>query len=145
MTERMTYDVEAIRSGGWWALRVPTVPGVHSQVRRLHDADDMARDAISLALDVPAESFDVYVIPYINDETNRAIKAAKEAQVAAAELRPKMLEAIRLAVAAGVTVRDIADQLDVSFQYVSKLAAQHETVGTSPPPAERPAGRTAVR
>jgi hypothetical protein len=102
---------------------VPAIPGVHSQVRRLRDAEEMARDAISLALEVPADSFDVHVFPHVNEETDRAIAAARAAQVAAAHLRPRMVEAVQLATAAGVSMRDIAEQLDVSFQYVSKLAA----------------------
>ncbi len=53
------YTAEARRSGGWWALSVPELLGVHSQVRRLEQGEVMIRDAISLAFDIPA--FDVKV------------------------------------------------------------------------------------
>jgi predicted RNase H-like HicB family nuclease len=44
-------------------MSVPEIKGLHSQARRLDQVEDMARDAIALMLDVPAESFAVEVRP----------------------------------------------------------------------------------
>src|SRR5450759_835444 len=48
----MTYTARARRSGAWWAIDVPDLPGVYSQARRLDGVESMARDAIALFLDV---------------------------------------------------------------------------------------------
>ena len=49
---RHRYLVEFERSGDRWALRVPDLPGVFTQTRRLDQAAAMARDAIAAMLDV---------------------------------------------------------------------------------------------
>jgi predicted RNase H-like HicB family nuclease len=56
-----TYKVTAACEGGWWTIEVPEIPGVFSQARHLNQAEEMARDAIALMLDVPEDSFDVVV------------------------------------------------------------------------------------
>ncbi len=55
---RPTYEMLATRSGRWWGLTVPDVPGVVSQVRSLRDADEYVREAVAFVLDVDPESFD---------------------------------------------------------------------------------------
>lgn len=57
----VTYTAVCVRSGGWWAISVPQINGVHSQARRLDQVRATAREAIALMLDVPADSFDVEV------------------------------------------------------------------------------------
>ncbi len=56
---RMRYTAIAERSGRWWALHVPAVPGVFTQSRTLKEARSMVRSAVSLALECPPDSFDV--------------------------------------------------------------------------------------
>ena len=46
------YRVRAVRSGGWWAITVPELPGVFSQARRFDQVEAMAREAIALMLDI---------------------------------------------------------------------------------------------
>ena len=58
---RSTYTALAERGEAWWAIRVAELPGVFSQARRLDRVESMARDAISLLLEVPADSFDIEV------------------------------------------------------------------------------------
>lgn len=41
MTERSPYRAHAVRSGNWWAIDVPDVPGAFTQVRRLDQAESM--------------------------------------------------------------------------------------------------------
>ena len=55
------YTALVERSGQSWAIRVAELPGVFSQARRLDRVEYMARDAISLLLEVPADSFDIEV------------------------------------------------------------------------------------
>ena len=50
--ETHVYRVRAVRSGGWWAITVPELPGVFSQARRLDQVETMAREAIALMLDI---------------------------------------------------------------------------------------------
>lgn len=41
------------RDGDWFPVEVPEVPGVFTQGRDLAEVEEMARDAISLMLDIP--------------------------------------------------------------------------------------------
>ena len=59
------YTVRARRIGRWWALDVDGAPGVHTQVRRIDQAEAMARDAISGVLDIAPDSFEVVVAPEV--------------------------------------------------------------------------------
>ena len=45
-----TVDATAVctRSGGWWAVEVPEIPGLFTQARRLDQVEDMVRDAATV-------------------------------------------------------------------------------------------------
>lgn len=45
------YQVNAERSGAWWALGLDDLPGVHSQAKSLHQAETYASEDIALATD----------------------------------------------------------------------------------------------
>jgi hypothetical protein len=51
------------RSGRWWAISVPELKGVHTQARRLDQAEAMAREAIALMLDADPAAIRVAGIP----------------------------------------------------------------------------------
>jgi predicted RNase H-like HicB family nuclease len=51
------YSVNIERSGRWWAISVPDLPGVFSQARNRAQVEAMAREAIALYLDVSEDSF----------------------------------------------------------------------------------------
>ena len=124
---RQTYTAIAERSHGWWAITVPELPGVFSQARRIERVESMARDAISLLLDVPADSFDVVVREALDPEVEavvaEAIQARSEAldrqRVAAATSR----EAVRALDRLGLPQRDIGRLLHLSHQRVAQLLA----------------------
>ena len=124
---RQTYTAIAERSGGWWAITVPELRGVFSQARRIERVEYMARDAISLLLDVPADSFDVVVREALDPEVEavvaEAIQARSEAldrqRVAAATSR----EAVRALDRLGLPQRDIGRLLHLSHQRVAQLLA----------------------
>ena len=123
------YTIEARRSGGWWALTVPELPGVHSQVRRLEQAEAMVTDAIALAFDVDSATVRVYgPIPIVNPELDELLQSTRERRQQLARLRTDVdalsRKLARDMASQGIPVRDIATALDVSFQHAAKLAKQ---------------------
>ena len=50
-TDTETYRVEVVRSGNWWAITVPDLPGTFSQAKRLDQVEANAREAIALMVD----------------------------------------------------------------------------------------------
>lgn len=56
---KLTAKVE--RSGGWWAVEVPEVPGLYTQAERLDQVEAVVRDAAAVLTGQAEESFDVTV------------------------------------------------------------------------------------
>ena len=119
------YRVRARRSGGWWALDVKGVHGVHTQVRRIDQAEEMARDAIAGVLDVAPDSFDVAVVPEMPDTVRAIVEQATVARSQAAQAQDAAAhltrEAARRLVEEGLTVRDAGALLGVSHQRIAQL------------------------
>jgi len=106
---RPTYEALARRSGNWWAVEVP---GGHkdgdalwTQARRLDQVDRMARDAIALIQDVPADSFDVRVVPVLDPQLSVQLEHATELRSQADAAQREATAALRQA--AGVLVHDL--------------------------------------
>ncbi len=57
------YTAVCERSGDWWAVSVPRLPGVHTQARTLDEVSDVAREAIALMLDLDPQAIHVSVEP----------------------------------------------------------------------------------
>lgn len=119
------YTVRARRIGGWWALDVEGLPGVHTQVRRIDQADDMAREAIAGVLGVAADTFETVIAPEVPaalrsmvDEAIEARSQAAHAQDAAGQLTR---DAARRLVDEGLTVRDAGVLLGLSHQRIAQL------------------------
>lgn len=131
MVVRPTYTATAQRDGSWWAIRVAELPGVFSQARRLDRVEYMARDAISLLLEVEPGSFDVVVREHLDARTRRAVDDAVQARDDA--LRQQRLAASKSRSAAlalkrqGLPQRDIGRLLKLSHQRVAQLL---ESAGT---------------
>lgn len=127
MVAMMTYEVEAERSGRWWAARVPALPGVHTQARRLDQVADMAREAIALLLDVDESAVDVTVTPTLSEHTREALErsaaARRDREVAAAAERKALREAARALTDEGLTLRDAGWILGLTHQRVDQLLA----------------------
>ena len=139
---KATYTAVCSRVGDWWAVDVAEIRGVHTQARRLDQVEAMARDAIALLRDVPADSFEVVVQPRLDadaeqtvaasaEATRRARQAAEEASRLQREAATTLLTRYRL------TVRDAGTLLHVSPQRVSQLAQP-----PSPAQPHRGTGRT---
>jgi predicted RNase H-like HicB family nuclease len=122
---RSRYTVSAERHGDWWAITVNELRGVFSQARRLTQVEPMARDAIALFLEVPADSFDLSVREKLAPEVERLVAAAKEARAAASAHQEVASERSRVAArtlaAQGLPQRDIGQLLDLSHQRVAQL------------------------
>lgn len=133
VTDRPTYTARCVRSGGWWAISVPEVPGVHTQARRLEQAEVMAREAIALVLDVPEDAFDVVLAPELPPELERAVAAMGRQKQEAAEAQRAATEAsaatARALVDAGLTVRDAGRVLGLSYQRVAQLVGRGSHAG----------------
>jgi len=56
---RPVYQVEITRSGKWWAIEVPELPGTYSQAKRIDQVETMAREATAITADVDESSFDI--------------------------------------------------------------------------------------
>ncbi|MDP8930072.1 MAG: hypothetical protein M3O70_16260 [Actinomycetota bacterium] len=131
-----TYTVTAIRDGGWWSLVAEDVGGreVASQSRRLDQADAAIREAIALVLDVDPDTFDVDIVPVLNEaavsaETLELLEIRRElAELSerSRHLTPKAVAELR---ASGLTVRDVAELLGVTPSRVSQI--EHDSLASS--------------
>ncbi|GAB3161667.1 hypothetical protein GCM10027059_12420 [Myceligenerans halotolerans] len=124
----MKVTATAHRSGDWWAIEVPEVRGVHTQVKRLDQAAAMAADAVALMLETDPADIDVTVNPVLNEEAAAVVARALQAAQAARQAQEDASAAMRLAVtrlreAEHLTARDVASLLGVSHQRVSQLAS----------------------
>jgi hypothetical protein len=125
MTRRV-HTVRCERSQGWWAVRVPEVPGAFGQARRLDDVERAARDVVALALDVPPDAFDVRVEPRLPEAAElavgRAAELRHEAQLAAASASRAVLDAARLLIdGEGLTMREAGQLLGLSHQRIAQV------------------------
>ena len=123
-----TYRVTATRDDGWWVIEAAVgTRTIATQARRLDQVDEVVREAISMALDVPEDSFGIDLVIDLGDElaeqleqTRRVSEAAAAAQ-ADASARTRAMA--RLLAEQGYTVRDSGRLIGVSQQRVSQLLA----------------------
>ncbi|CAN5908849.1 hypothetical protein BH23ACT10_BH23ACT10_22540 [soil metagenome] len=123
------YRVDVARSGAWWAIKIPELPGAFSQCKRLDQVEAMAREAIGLMLDIePADigniEVDVELPDQIADDLaalRRSERLADDARQTAAHARQRAAERLR---DSGLSVRDIGRLLGVSHQRVSQVLAR---------------------
>jgi predicted RNase H-like HicB family nuclease len=124
---KATYRVSAVRSGRWWAIEVPEVPGVFCQARRLDQVESMTREAVGLILQVPEDSFDLAIHPDLASlgDIQASIQEALAAREAADLAQDRASMAMRHAVgeirSSGYTSRDAGTLLGVSNQRISQI------------------------
>lgn len=123
MSKPMNVTAVAERSGNWWAVEVPEIPGLFTQARRLDQIDGMVRDAARM---LGREVGMVTVDPKLPEEDERMIdellaarREATEARAKASRLTAGAVDALR---GQGMTVRDVADIIGITPQRVSALA-----------------------
>ncbi|MGJ9546772.1 hypothetical protein ACRQFT_08710 [Actinotignum sp. GS-2025b] len=114
--------VRAFRDHGWWGLEL-TVNGeiYHSQARRLNEISDIVADALNL-LNVENRGFDLVIDVGSTAET---IARAKKLSRQAHELQSRASQATREAAtslrSSGVTVREVAEIMELSPGRISKI------------------------
>lgn len=117
------YTVHARRWEHGWELEIDSVGATQSH--SLKDAEMMARDYIRLALDVPADSFDLELVPDVGDGLTEEVLQAKAETRAAEKARDDAArhsrEVARKLHDKGLTGREIGIVLGVSTQRVSQL------------------------
>lgn len=123
MSEPMNVTAVAKRSGNWWAVEVPEIPGLFTQARRLDQVEAMVRDAAGM---LGRQVGTVTVDPKLSEQDERMIDELLSARRDAAEAQSKASTLVRNAVgtlrAQGMTVRDVADIIGVTPQRVSAIA-----------------------
>jgi hypothetical protein len=119
-----TYEVKACFDGSWWVVEIPEVEFGFTQAKKFRQVGDLAREVVSLALEVPEDSFDLH-ITVVGDEAaliervENLDAAADSAQAAALESKKA---AVRALTAKKIPVRDIAEMLHITPGYVSQLS-----------------------
>jgi hypothetical protein len=113
------------RSGNWWAVRVPQLPGVFTQVRRLDQVQSATADAVAAFLDRPAGGLRVDVEPVLAAGVAERLEAARSdrqrAEQLAASAADKLREVARALADGGLPERDIGSILGVSHQRAHQL------------------------
>jgi predicted RNase H-like HicB family nuclease len=122
------YEVLAQRDGRRWFLHVDELAGVFSQVRRLDQAEGMARDAIAAFLGIPADEFGVNVTMRLPADLERDVAGVIDLRGAIDRTEHEYAEqtrrlATRLVQGEGMTVREAGRLLGLSYQRVSQLVA----------------------
>lgn len=129
------YTAVCQRSGAWWAISVPELKGLHTQARRLSEAEAMVRDAIALLLDVAPDSFDVTLqpeVPEAQEAITDALAARRAAKVADERAAEATIVALRQLTGLGYTVRDAGLLLGLSPQRVSQLTGSAKKAAPAP-------------
>lgn len=119
----MQITATATRSGEWWAVEVPEIPGLFTQARRLDQVEAEVIDAATL---LGVEVDEVEVQPVLSPSERELVARLQEAREAARNAEEVASAASRAAVRAfrdeGLTVRDVAAVIGISPQRVSQLA-----------------------
>lgn len=120
----MQVTAKATRSGGWWAVEVPEIPGLFTQARRLEQVPEMVADAAQLFV---KEAVEVRVEPVLPERIRQLLEQAKcDARIAEEAQSKAACEAREVAAALrsdGLSVRDVGQVMGVSAQRVSQLCA----------------------
>lgn len=121
----MRLTAVAQRSGSWWAVEVPEVPGLFTQAKRLDQVSAMVKDAASSLTGKTEDSFQVIVSVHLGGKLEEAVDAALDAANRLAEFQAKAATTSRVAARCladdGLTVREIGEVLGVSHQRAHQL------------------------
>lgn len=123
----MNVTAQCERSGRWWAVSIPEVPGAFTQARRLDQVPDQAADAVATLCDIPVDSINVTLSFDAPGVAEVRAKQA-EAQRVSMEASEAMRDLVRHLREEGLTVRDIGVILGVSPQRAQQLAAEPANV-----------------
>lgn len=121
----MKVTANAQRSGEWWAIEVPEVPGVFTQAKRLDQVPTLVADAVALMEDVDEADVEVSVEVTLPAELEQQLEASRESRAESERLAAQAAEGVR-SVTAGLvalqySLRDIGMIIGVSHQRVAQL------------------------
>ena len=126
-----TYTVRyELDEDGWWYTSIPELPGCHTQGRSIRQGRNRIREALALCIgDKAAASAtlvdDVRLPRSASKTVGESERARKAAESAQAKASSSMRSAVQTLVAdLGLSVRDAAEILGVSFQRVQQLASE---------------------
>ena len=136
MSDNMSYRVTAEREPGFWIIRVAGIPEVVTQAHRLADIKQNAREAIAVWTDNPIDDIDVTVTVVVPTVVQTALDEAHLLQREASERLERAGSATSdaarwLTKELGLTLREAAEILGVSFQRVAQLVARGAPSSTS--------------
>lgn len=118
----------ATRSGGWWAIEVPELPGLFTQARRLDQIPDVVADAAQM---LTGDDVDVAVKAILPDDLQVTVERVRAQASEAQAAQRRAAEDVRALVSRlrtqGLSVRDVGTVLGVSPQRVSQLATEKIT------------------
>ena len=123
------YTIQLSRDeGGYWVASVKEVRGCHTQGRTLKQATERIREALEACVDQIPEDAEFIHHVKLPPKIKRAIKARDELQERLVAIQSEANEANVAAATAlvehGLSVRDAAEVLGVSFQRVHQLTTQ---------------------
>jgi DNA-directed RNA polymerase specialized sigma subunit len=126
MKKRKTYTATATREGRYWVLDVGDLGT--TQALNLDEAQEQVRSLVSLMTEIPADSFDVAIVPELDKAIAAELAATRAAvdEVAArqVDVARRQRELVRSLVdVGGLSRRDAAVVLGVSHQRVSQILA----------------------
>lgn len=116
---------------GWWVGRVEDLAGAHTQARTLAQLRHRLAEAVAVVLEVGGTEVEPEAITIALDvrlpqparrATDRATKARTRARTADEEAATATAQAVAELRAAGLSMRDAAEVLNLSHQRVAQLA-----------------------
>jgi predicted RNase H-like HicB family nuclease len=139
VAEMKTYTGLFHREGDSWVAEVREVPQAHTYGRTLARTQAYLREALALVLDVEENSFELHTQVHIdrkldglidnaNIERENANDVAERAKIATARAAVALVES-------GLSLRDAASALGLSFQRVNQIVHEtpiHKVKKTSP-------------
>lgn len=142
--KRDEYTVQAERDGQWWAIEVDGVENAYSQAKRLDQVEAMAREVVSLLLDVAEDSFDLRLEVRVPADWRNEIEELRAVQAELAEAERRAGAQLRNAAArlhdAGLPVRDVGALMNLSAQRISQLINDPAPAPAARAPAKRMPG-----
>lgn len=120
-----TYEVRVTHGQQWWLIEVPEIPGAVSQARSLREVESMVRDLIAVMLEVPTDSFEINVHVELPEQVAARVKRVDVLRKLSADSQAEAALESRLAAQglrdAGMSLRDVGEALNVSYQRAHQL------------------------
>jgi hypothetical protein len=119
-----TYHAHVERGDRYWLVRVREVDR-WTQARRLREVEEMARDLVAVMLDIDPDSFQLEVTYELPDSVRghlaEADRLRQESDAAKSAAAGESRAAARELVESGMSLRDAAQLLGLSYQRVHQL------------------------